>query len=173
MENIVVVLGIVGKDGRITLSINDKTYKLNEQGKAEIDVNELVISGEKGVFEYDRLLGNMIGDSQRMELYELFVGSNRFGLTDVMSMLAIEKGLARDTLILGFKNRVLKRVDTQWKLEIDKKEAIKQVMRSYKKVVEPEETLEPYKFTQMAQTEGQMGIGPTPLIVEKNKRSVK
>ena len=47
MENIVTVLGIVGKDGRITLSINDKTYKLDEQGKADIDMNELVISGEK------------------------------------------------------------------------------------------------------------------------------
>ena len=179
MENIVTVLGIVGKDGRITLSINDKTYKLDEQGKADIDVNELVISGEKGVFEYDRLLGNMIGDSQRMELYELFVGSNRFGLTDVMSMLAIEKGLARDILILGFKNRVLKRVDTQWKLEVDKKEAIKQVIRSYKKVTEPEETPEPYKFNQTTQTEGQMGIGPV-LVVEKKvvvmenrKRSAK
>ena len=176
MENIVTVLGIVGKDGRITLSINDKTYKLDEQGKADIDMNELVISGEKGVFEYDRLLKNMIGDSQRMELYELFVGSNRFGLTDVMSMLAIEKGLARDILILGFKNRVLKRVDTQWKLEVDKKEAIKQVIRSYMKVTEPEEIPEPYKFNQTTQTEGEMGIGPDPMkqlvggIVDKKKR---
>lgn len=175
MENIVTVLGIVNTEGKITLLINDKTYKLNEEGMCNIDLNELFVSGEKGLFEYDRQLNNYIGLSQKIELYELFLGSNRFGITDTMSLLGAERILTRDVLMLGFKHKILRRIDTQWKLNMDKKDQLIHMLKvCIKQTGQQEDIPEPYKFEQTQKVENQMGIGPTPaVVIDKKRKSIR
>ena len=131
MERKISILGSIGKDGRIILMINEQTIKLDAKGYGELDVNDMVVSGEKSVYEYDRALDNIIGKSQKMELYELFVRSSRFGQGDVADFLVIERKVAKQILVLGFKNKVLSRCDTQWKLELLKRDQIVQFLKSY------------------------------------------
>ena len=138
MEQILVISASVAKDGRVTLLLNDTTVKLDEDGTGQVDINDLILSEEKNVFEFDRAIESCITDAKKVLLYRLFIKSNRFGISDVSGALNVDKTIARQILWAGFNNDLLVRFDTQWKLDPNKKDQIVQMMKKYEKKEEPD-----------------------------------
>jgi hypothetical protein len=131
----------MGKSGAYVHLINDKTFHADKDDMVEVDLTELLLGGDKNVYAYDIEMDAFLGKEQKLELYEIFSESTRFGLFDIINLLSVDKTVAKNILTTGFKHRVLKRVDTQWKLRQEKKEQIRQLIKRYEmelnKDVEP------------------------------------
>lgn len=113
---------------------NDQTLKADENGLIELYVNDLLIAGDKGFPEYDRLLAEYLSHTQREALYFMFLNNSRFGIQDTVTMLEVDRRTAKMILDLGMKQQVLKKVDTQKKIIPELKEVIKSHLNTMKRM---------------------------------------
>lgn len=113
---------------------NDTTLTADENGVIELRVDELLVSGEKGIQEYDRVVSDIISYGQRLSLYFMFLNSSRFGINDTVIMLGVERDVARYLLDLGMKHQLLKKIDTQKKLIPDVREQIRAYVNALKRI---------------------------------------
>jgi hypothetical protein len=99
-----------------TLLINDRTYKTDKNGVLYIDIDELLVGGDKNLFEFDREVDLILNKSQKIRLYEILLKYNQFGTIDIQKFLAIDKTIAHSVLILAAQHNLLVKYYTQWKL---------------------------------------------------------
>lgn len=162
----------MGKSGSYIHLINDKTYHADKDDMVEVNVDELLMGGDKNVYAYDLEMDAYVGKEQKLELYEIFTESTRFGLHDIINLLAVDKTTAKNILTTGFKHRVLKRVDTQWRLRQEKKDQIRQLIKRYELELNKDtEPINPFKDKTIVETTAraceELGIGEP---VKKKKK---
>lgn len=124
-------LVIVSTVEKQILSLNGKRYEMKD-GTLQVNIIDLIIPKEKGLAELDRILENMLTIEQRIELYDLFLRSSRFGQGDVRSLLLIDRIQTKQILTEAFRNHIIRRLDTQYKIESDKRSSIEMLIRTLK-----------------------------------------
>lgn len=122
---------------------NDKTLMADENGVIELRVDELLVSEEKGIQEYDRVISDLISHGQRLSLYFMFLNSSRFGVSDTVTMLGVDREIGKQLLDLGMRYHILRKVDTQKKLITDVREQV----RTYMNVLKRSQILPPVAST--------------------------
>lgn len=98
-----------------TLLINDKTYKTNENGVLSVDVNDLIVSGDRNLFEFDREVDSVLSESQKLELYKTLLEWRQFGISNIQSVLGIKREDAQNILTLAARHRLIIKYFSQWK----------------------------------------------------------
>ena len=171
---ILTIYSSADKQGKIVHLVNDKTIKADETGMIIIDTNEFAITENRNIHAYDVELDKIINTKQKQELYNLLIDSTRFGIRDLMILLEVEKSKIQEILNIGFKNHVLGRIDTQWRLKKDQKEFVVQLIKKYEReqIKEDTEIMMPFKHTMtheqcQTKTMADMGIGPVEIKKKK------
>ena len=175
MEKMIKIIGSIGRDGFITLLINDKTIKLDKEGNGEINQDDLISGGDRSLYVYDTILNEHINRQQKIDLYYLFIENNKTGIKDVVDMLGIDKDEARLICVLGMRNKILIKKDSQWKCVSDKKEQLKQLVKNFERDKEKEENVSenPFKHTSVYEqcpTKTMAEIGINPVDVKQKKK---
>jgi len=145
------MLDIVTEPKEVKLWINGKVFNVKDGilsvSKFEIFALE---KGERGLSEFDRQLSIMISEEQKIDFYELFLESTRVGLNEVMGTLGIERAIVREILILALKHKVLRKVDTQWRMEMHIKEKVQLLLKVKMQAIETDkDEIEPFKASQL------------------------
>lgn len=154
MEQIVTIVSSVGKDGKITHLINDKTYKADENGIATFYINDIMGAEDKGIMEFNRKFELIMRtDEGRLTFYDMVMMNNRFGIGDVGDMLSVDRKVAKEIMTLGLKNKILLRFDTQYKLNPEKKDQVRLMVRQiHEKMGRLDEGPEPFKADEQVVT---------------------
>lgn len=141
--------------------VNDVTFRANDHGVIELNAQEVLVSGDRGLREFDRVIEDTINEKQRIIFYEMLLSCNRFGQNDVMGLLSLDKNDARHVLLLAFRNKLIKKYDTQWRTEHTAKEEIRSFVLSKKRQgmikERVEEPIAPVRFEPMVAETGESG----------------
>lgn len=151
-----------------TLSINDKTYKTDADGKLIIDMYDMVAGGEKSFQEFDRRMLELLNQEQVQLLYEVFLNNNRVGKNEMCSILSIDKETVQIIFAMALKFGILRKVDTQWRMDYNKRELFKSYLQMKNEKVD--EVVVPFKVAQVESSSSPSCVVSNPLEQRQTKK---
>jgi hypothetical protein len=94
--------------------VNDRTFTANENGVVTVDADDLCVI-DKSISEFD-LLMESFSKSQREMFYKVLLNSTRFGVSELASMMNVNRSIARELLYKAYQRGIVERYDTQWRI---------------------------------------------------------
>lgn len=98
----------------LVMTINGKTFKLNmDDGTIKIPLKEVIIAQDKNLFEFDRIMSNLLSEDQRSLMYDVFANSAQFSKGELRNILSVNKELLERVISTGIVMSIFKKIGTQ------------------------------------------------------------
>lgn len=88
--------------------INDTTLVADERGIIDFSENQ-VLRIEASIHEFDRLVGDILSKEQQALFYEYIAVSRYITLTEISTLLGIDRATVKEICSIGLVQRVMKR----------------------------------------------------------------